>query len=385
MNFIIYIFFIKITLRYSYLTNAHYHTSIKLDNGNFIIFSCDGQFTLDPTFRILYNSSTSVSGSDSYDIVKQFSKDDEGYILYRTNSYHYILDSYGKLIDKKSISDNKYNNVYSVVPYNHTRDKIYYYLIFYNSPNINFKKYSYNFTNKNYLEENLYFGSYDIQSLITCQLMKYLNEKVISCFFLKYLNNKYYLNCTVFELEKKLEAILTSEIAIEATSIYRLGSEVIPNNERKKALIILSITYQNIICLFYVGYDIHINNFTSYGYLIKNSCTLYSEYDYYFSISYFKETEEFIVSALNQCTFNKTTQYEYLIYSFDNNFKLSFFGIMGDLVLGDTCCKTKAFNIVSNNLHSIFLSSVAYKYCIILNLNTTKIMSSFILNKSSYS
>ena len=382
MNLIIYIFFIKFTLRYSYFTNKHYHTSIKLDNGNFIIFSCNGQFTLDPTFRILYNSSSSVSGPDSNDLVKQFSKDNGGYILYFSNNKYYILDSYGNCIFNNSISNSRYHNAYSVIPYNHIMDELYYYLIYINSPSIYFNKFSYNYTNRVQKSfSNTYKFNTSIETLVTCQLMEYSNEKVISCFFLTHLNGEYILHCTVFKTEENLKAILTSDIKIKANSIYRLGSEVIPNNGRKKALIVLSIYFNKTYCLFYVGYDIHINNFTSYGYLIENNCTLYSQYDYYFSISYFKETEEFIVSALNQCTFNNTFQYNYLIFSFDNNFNYSFFGRLGNLILGDTCCKREPFKIIENNLHTIFFSSFAQKYGIILNLNNTYLVSSFIINK----
>jgi hypothetical protein len=143
--------------------------------------------------------------------------------------------------------------------------------------------------------------------------MKYSNEKVISCFFVTYLNNEYFLNCTVFKSEEDFKVIQTSQIKIEANLIYRLGSEVILNNERQKALVVLSIYYNGKYCLFYAGYDIYIKNFTC-GYLIENDCNLYSAHNYYFSISYFKETEEFIVSALNKCIFNNTSNYSYLIY-----------------------------------------------------------------------
>ena len=385
MQFIIYISFIKLILIYSYLTKAHFHTSIKLDNGNFVIFTYQGQYILDQTFKILYKYNASVLGSDNYDMVKQYSKEDEGYIIYMTNNNHYILNSYGNCLFSTSISSSLKTNVFSIIPYNHQRDKIFYYLIYFyddTDVNIRFRRYSYNSTNnqfnsKDFYSDNIYS---QLDYLITCQLMKYSNEKVISCFFVTYLNNEYFLNCTVFKSEEDFKVIQTSQIKIEANSIYRLGSEVILNNERQKALVVLSIYYNQIYCLFYAGYDIHIKNFT-YGYLIENHCNLYSDHNYYFSISYFKETEEFIVSALNKCTFNSTSNYCFLIYSFDNNFEYSFLGILNNLVLGDTCCKMEPLKIYKNNLHSIFFSSVAQKYCIILNLNYTNVTSMFIINK----
>ena len=200
-------------------------------------------------------------------------------------------------------------------------------------------------------------------------------------FFLTHLNKEYFINCTVFKSEENFKLFQTSQIKIEASSFYRLESEVISNNERQKALIVLSITYNKINYLFYAGYDININNFTSYGYLNENNCTLYSGYNYYIGNSYFKETEEFIVSAISQCTFNNISQYAYLIYSFDNNFEYYFYGILGDLVLGDSCCKSEAIKIYEKSINSILFSSVAQKYCIISNLNSSNIISSFIINK----
>ena len=200
-------------------------------------------------------------------------------------------------------------------------------------------------------------------------------------FFLTHLNKEYFINCTVFKSEENFKLFQTSQIKIEASSFYRLESEVISNNERQKALIVLSITYNKINYLFYAGYDININNFTSYGYLNENNCTLYSGYNYYIGNSYFKETEEFIVSAISQCTFYNISQYAYLIYSFDNNFEYSFYGILGDLVLGDSCCKSEAIKIYEKSINSILFSSVAQKYCIISNLNSSNIISSFIINK----
>jgi len=384
MNFIIYIFYINFTLIYSYLANAHYHESIKLDNGNFIIFSCKGQFTLDPAFKILYNITNNVIGNDkTYDRVKQFSKEEGGYILYITDTNHYILNSYGNLLTSRSISKSIYNHYYSVIPYNLLINRLNYYIIHFNNSQIVFIKHSYYINNNNsgYFSEASYIINGYTNNLITCQLMKYSNEKVISCFFLTYLNDEYFINCTVFKSEDNFKVFRSSQIKIEARNFQRLESEVISNNEKEKALIVLFTQYNAKYCLFYAGYDIQINNFTSYGYLIDDNCNLYYQSNYYIGISYFKETEEFIVSALNQCTFNNNYQYGYLIYSFDNNFNYSFMGKLSDLYLGDSCCKIQPFIIYGYNYHSIFYSSVAQKYCIILSLNNSNYVSSFIINK----
>ena len=382
MILLICISFIKLAL--SYLDKARFHAAIQLENGNLVIFTGNGLYTLDKTFQFLYNRTTSIAGQlNYYDRVKQFSKEDGDYILYVTKTNHYILNSYGNLVSSKQISTNIYNHLYSIIPYNHLKDELNYYVIYFNNKTqIIFRKYSQNFDDINFGNEDFYskniYGNEN--NLITCQLMKYSNEKIISCFFLTHLSNEFFINCTVFKSEENFEVIQTSQIKIEGSTFYRIESEVIPNNERQKALIILPIIYKKRNCLFYAGYDINFNNFT-YGYLIDNNCNLYYEFNYYVGISYFKETEEFIVSALSQCTFYNTSQYGYLIYSFNNNFEYSLFGILGDLVLGDTSCKNEAFTIYEKSLNTILFSSHTQKYCIILNLNTSNIISMFLINK----
>ena len=382
MIFIIYISLITIAI--SYIDKARFHSAIKLDNGNFIIFTGNGQYTMDQTFK-LYNRTTNVTEPlNYYDRVKQFSKEDGDYILYITKYYHYILNSYGNLLTSKSISNNLYNTLYSIIPYNHLNHELNYYVIYFkNSTHIIFRKYSYNLTDENFQNEDFYSTNIygNEKNFITCQLMKYSNEKVISCFFLTKIDGKYFINCTVFKSEDNFEVFRSSQIKIEASSFYRLESEVLLDKERQKTLVMLYITYNNKNCLFYGGYDIHNNNFTSYGYLIEDYCNLYYEYNYDFGISYFKETEEFIVSALSECTFNNISQNSYLIYSFDNNFEYSFFGKLSDLVLGDTYCNNEAFTIYKNSFHSILFSSDTQKYCIILNVNDSNIISFFVINK----
>ena len=370
MNFIIYIFYIKFTLIYSLSSNAHYHASILLDNGNIKKFYTEENASTDRKYFVA---------------LKQFSKDDGRYFIIISNNRHSIYDSYGNSLLKKSISNNLYNRFYSIVPYSHLSDELYYYIIYFNKETqIKFTKYSYNLTDNKFQNKSFYVNNIlgNEKNLITCQLMKNINGKVISCFFLAHLENKYFINCSVFNPEESLKIIQSSQIKIEATSFYRIESEVLSNDERQKALIILSISYNEKDCLFYAGYNIYNNNFTSSGYLIENNCSkLCNGENSYIGISYFKETEEFIVSSLRKCTFHNNSQLNYLIYSFDNNFKYSFFGILGDLVLGDSCCKGEPFKINENSYHLIYFDSDIRRYSITLNVNSGYIIITFKINK----
>ena len=369
MNFIIYILYIKFALIFCYLQHLNFHASVKLDDEEILPFYSEGDETENTKYFIR---------------IKQFSKDDGSYFVYISNNHHDMYDSFGDSVFEIPISNNLYNHLYSLVPYSHFKDELYYYIIYFNNATqITFKKYSYNFADDIFKNESFYSNNIlgNEINLITCQLMKNSNEKVISCFFVTHLENEYFINCTVFKPEEDFKVFLTSKIKVEAMSFYRIESEVLLDDERQKALIILSISDNEKDCLFYAGYNIHSNNFT-YGYLIENNCSLYNGDNYYIGISYFKETEEFLVSSLRQCTFNNnTSQLNYLIYSFDNNFTHSFFGILGNLVLGDSCCKTETFIIYGNSYHSIFFDPYTRKYFIILNVNTPCVIVFIIINK----
>ena len=386
MNFVIYIFCININLIYSYINIGDYYwEAIKLENGNFLVFSQAGLYILDPTFKQLNFIPEVIMNPNFFTIIKQFTKEDESYILIIIDYKNYILNSNGNLayrdINNDFRSFNKWTS--SVIPFNVLRDVFYYYIITSNSDNkIMFTKYSYNFTkNETLKSEDFYFnnthGIMD-NNYITCQLMKYFNESVISCFFPIQINNETFINCIIFNSEKNFEVIKTSQLKIES---FRgpIKSEVMTTDDRQKVLIVFFTSYQE--SLFYAGYDIYINNFT-YGYLINNDNDPFIIYTYsdFFHISYFKETEEFIVS--NYIEFYNY----YAIYSFDKNFNYYFFGKIDNRILGDSCCNIN-LNLYLNYYNSayasqlIFFSSVAQKYCFISYFDSPDKISLFIINK----
>ena len=336
-------------------------------------------------FFFFYSEDEVGNYTNYYDAIKQFSNEDGGYVIYKTENSHQILDSNGDFIFRASISDQLYNHFYSLVPYSYLEDKLYYYIIYFNTATqIAFKKYSFNLTDENYTNTIEYYYSNNILgnelNLITCQLMKYSNVKVISCFFLTHLNNEDYINCTAFNPEKDFKVVKTSIIKVEASSFYRLESEVLSDDERQKALIILSLSHDEKDCLFYVGYNINNNDFDN-EYLIENNCSIFHGDNYYIGVSYFKQTEEFLVWSLRECTFNNKSQLNYLIYRFNNNFEYSFYGILSELILGDSCCKSEPFKIYGNSYHTIFFYTYYQRYAIIFNVNSAYIISYFILNK----
>lgn len=130
MSFVIYFFYINLTFIYTYIEGLEGNwEAIKLENGNFLIFSENGLYTLDPTFQILNYTDEVKIISNFYTTIKQFTKEDGSYILIKSLINVYILNSEGNLlyIINDYIIWNKW--IYSVIPYNHSRDVFNYYII----------------------------------------------------------------------------------------------------------------------------------------------------------------------------------------------------------------------------------------------------------------
>ena len=378
MNFAMYIFYIIINLIYSYITADYDLDAIQLKNGSFLVISESGLYTLDQTFQILYyNEEMYLDELDSFNTeIKQFPNEDKSSIFIAIMPNDYIINSDGKIFHTNIVDVDLEKYTYSLIPFNHLKDVFYYIKITTTDNNeIKLTNYSYNSTDKTLKSEDFYFNyTYgNMFNCITCQLIKYSNKSVISCFFPISINNENFINCAVFNSEKNFEVIQTSQLKIESISCP-IESEVMTTDRQKVLIVFLTEEEKS---LFYAGYDIYINNFT-YGYLIKNT----SIND--FHISYFKETEEFIVSYSFKNILNTQSEYCYSIYSFDKNFNYEFLGIVGDKLLGNSCCK---INLGLDFFYSyrvsqlIFFSSVAQKYCFISKLYSQEIISLFIINK----
>ena len=373
----------------SYYTNAHFHLATKLKNGNFMVFTCEGIYNLDPYFN-LYNITNGLSYDNFHENLAHFSEEDGGYFLYISDNDHHLFSSYGNILESYSFSFSKYYYQYSVVPYNHTHNNYYYYLIFIDSNCLYFKLFSFNpTTNKILYNNSLKYSSIDsISNFISCELMNKLNQKVITCFYVISSNNSnYFLNCTTFEIENffsitnyENQKTKTSNITI----FYNIKSAIDTINGRQKSLACSMIRKNSVDALFYAGYDINnnnlkegiINEFTNYNCILMTTSG-----SNYFSLSFFKETEEFVVSILTKCYINNEQYFYYFLYTFDCNFNYKFFGTIRSLTLGDSCCSYNTFQTQSIYLHSILFSSLTQKYCFIGNVDSSNTMIMFILNK----
>ena len=373
-------------------SNAHMHGLIKLVNGNFLLISCKGKFILDPAFNKINELSTNdaLGSSYKYETLISFQEEDGGYIIFIASGNQYILSPNGNLINSDSIyqTQDKLYYLYSIVPFKFSKDdELQYLYIYFESTNsIKFDKYSYNITSKQFKKQNRIYSSQNIfnninNGLITCQLMKYSHKNVIACFFVvNDINNSnnQFINCTVFDPDNFLIINSTKSKTKGITNFYDIKSQIMTLEERTKALICSTVSTGN-IDLYCAGYDIKTNTLTDE--IIENQLINCNIITGFIGVSYFRETEEFIVSLINECD----AIYIYTIYSFDNNFHYSFFGAVRDFSPGDMCCscqKFKYFNYNDFYYHYIFFNSLAQRYCLIASVNGDgNIFALLIINK----
>ena len=91
-KFLFFIIFSLFYLSYCYFENFHYHISTKLNNGNFLVFSCDGTYLIYSNFTTgILNSS--ISGGNYHENVAHFLSKDGGYILYINSNKHFLFSS----------------------------------------------------------------------------------------------------------------------------------------------------------------------------------------------------------------------------------------------------------------------------------------------------
>ena len=299
-NLTIFYFINSIIISYSIL-NAHFHLSTRLNNGNFMVFSCDGLYTLDPYFNHL-TTITQISASNYRENIAHFIDEDGGYFLFVSHNHHHFFSPYGEHLVSYSHSLSRYFYQYSVVPYNHIDSNYYYYLIDIESSDIILRKFVFN-SNNNIISlvhtKTLNRTEYNF---ISCELMKFSNKKVIACFYPTYSNNSYYFICNVYDPENNYEIIKTKiSNSSEIDNVYSIKSSVMNIEQRQKALFCALIMKNSTLFLYYIGYEINSNSFNEGFISCPNNCNFYLKNYYYFSLSFFKETEQFVVSIFGNC------------------------------------------------------------------------------------
>ena len=96
-NILFLLLFSFFNISYCIIDIFHFHRSTKLNNGNFLLFSCKGMYLLSSDLStIIYNSSITI---DNYqENIVHFSDKGGGYILYISRTNHYLFSQDGNFI-----------------------------------------------------------------------------------------------------------------------------------------------------------------------------------------------------------------------------------------------------------------------------------------------
>ena len=249
--FFILIAFSFFNLIYCLIENFHFHRATKLNNGNFLLFSCNGMYELFPDLNTSKKYSSETNNNYEENIVHFLDKDG-GYILYISYYKHYIFSREGNILKDYAYSLNSRSYYqYSVIPYTFLNGYLIYYLIYYqNSTTIIFQRFEYNY-NTNIISHNSskdFFYNLSIKNnndkgFIACEIMKHENNNVIACFLGTSLNNNNNsINCIVFDYNFKIINISQTK-TIGITNFYNIKSSLMTIDERKKALIVSKISH----------------------------------------------------------------------------------------------------------------------------------------------
>ena len=290
--------------------------SIKLENNNILIITSNRIYLVNSDFSkiIKQTNHSDIPFCYDYIIVDFFSKEDGDYILFCSCGFCTIISKEGNIV-----SNNYFRIDYrdrSFIAYGHDEYNSFFYNIYFSNNNIIFKKYSYN-SLLNEVKENKTFSTEinnrnEDYNYITCQKMEYLQKNVFSCFIQTIYNNKTYINLTFFDIQNDFSIIKNVSIQYDYSNnilTYPI-STIMKEKEKQK---ILAIYISNDDYFYYIGYD---NNTDK---LILERLYNKFSWDYHetFSLSFFYETEEFVLSFIS-----RIYQREYSLFFFDKEFKI---------------------------------------------------------------
>jgi len=359
---------------YSYIPNATYIVSTKLTNENFMILTKDGILIYDSTLKNLQNKYDFEIKQQPYNyLFNKFPEECGGdYLLFCSNGYYYF-SPLGELIFSIKIFLNKvFTSSTSILPYNKINDTYSFYYINSYGPAITISQYlaSPSGSKKKIIVSDIFSNFHsDHSNYVSCQLINYKEDDCLICFMSDYLEGNIY-----FKIYN-----LTDGATLETETLWdNKGYEIntakgVIRGEQKVLMATRSLDY--------IGLDIFNDTYNKHQGKISliNGCSVES----YLNLSYFNETEEFILSFQSICN----NKHYVLIYSINENFTASYIGAIRPFSVGDSysCCDpfdsdnsgSTSYNWLS---YSILFSRMTERYLIIGNIQYETSIHFFYLN-----
>ena len=188
----IFISYIYYTFCYPKETDFDYPMKMRLNNGNYLVMTTQGIYLYNEQFNSvkktikkfssrLLNDNEQLYSAD----MAQFLNEDNGYIICLLLNEVYIISKNGEFLCEFYENYTQIRVGNQIIPYKHDRNNYYFTILSIQEETIYIRKYIYDSSNNiveydgcDYYTCLIYSYSY-----LSCELMKYLNEKVIYCFY----------------------------------------------------------------------------------------------------------------------------------------------------------------------------------------------------------
>jgi hypothetical protein len=280
--------------------------------------------------------------------------------------------------------DTNSNDFYSIIPYDYDINNNYFYYAYHpilKSYNY-FIKFNYNSISNNisFVKENHFVSVYEAYDNVSCHMIDYNSKNNIICLMLsEFLGSKtFYFK--ILDPDNNFDILLETQIRKDFSDFIDSKTAIISKKDEQKILAILYYSEE----IYWYGYNINTKSLKYDKFDINSFCSIIV---YHRDISYFYETNEFIISFIGHCLINKKRKYYIFIYSFDNYFNCRLLGAIRTFTLGDSCEICNPFDMKYNHIslnisYNILYSNIEKKYCIISNVlyNNNIGVSLFILN-----
>ena len=359
---------------FSYIPETKYIVSTKLENENFMILTDKGVLIYDETLRFLENKYEFETKYNSYNyFLLKFPEEVGGnYLLFTKNGFHFF-SSLGEFIFSKNVFINDpISSSQSILPYDQIDDEFYFYHVLSFGKFIYIRNYSVNSTlNKQFMIMTDEFSDFcpDHSNYVSCQLIDYKQETCAICFMSSHYDSNIYSR--IYSLGNEPKTL--ERETLWYNDQYEINSAKGIFGEEQKILMATR-------SLDYVGVDIFNDTYQMHRGKIPliNQCSVQS----YLNITYFNETEEFILSFKSNCN----GKVYVLLYSLNENFTVSYLGAIRPFSAFDSyeCCNPFTSNDLNSNYnwlsYSIVFSRATERYLIIGNIQNENSIHFFYLN-----
>ena len=363
---------------FSYIPETKYISSAKLENENFFIITNNGILIYDEALKFLENKYDFEIDNNPYNyFLNKFPEEDGGnYLLLTTNKFA-IFSPLGELILISRVFLNKpFSSSISILPFHKINDIITFFVVNAFGQSITMSKFNINLTDSKNSFNFFYSDTFtdfcaEHSNFVSCQLINYKQKDSAICFM-----SSHYQSMIYFKIYSLCD---DDDGPLEQGSLWNNNNNLEINSAKgifgKEQKVLMATR-----SLEYVGFDIFEDTYQKHtGQItIINGCSVNS----YLNITYFNETEEFILSFKSICNGIGYV----LLYSFDANFTYSFIGAIRPFSVGDSyaCCDPFTSYGSSTNLdwlsYSILFSRATERYLIIGNIQYENSVHFFYLN-----